>query len=75
MTIKIPTYSQVLSFVGILGVVFYMLSPIFFPEIASLRQPELLPVFTLMMGLGQLLKDSKVTIITKREKNDEENTS
>lgn len=32
-----------------------MIGPIVFPG-ADVRQPELLPVFTMMMGLGQLLK-------------------
>lgn len=41
--------------VGLLGIVFYVLSPILFPS-DNLRQPELLPVYSLMMGLGQILK-------------------
>lgn len=49
---------QVLFWIGIIGIVFYVLSPILFPKIPGLRQPELLPVYTLMLGLGQLLKGS-----------------
>lgn len=36
--------------------IFYVVAPVVFPDVANLRQPELLPVYTLMMGLGQLLK-------------------
>lgn len=59
MTIKVKNHT-ILFWVGILGVLFYVLAPIFFPDVPNLRQPELLPVYTLMMGLGQLLKGNEV---------------
>lgn len=48
-------FPRLLQVLGILGVVFYAVGPIVFPD-SPLRQPELLPVYTLMMGLGELLK-------------------
>lgn len=38
---------------------FYVIGPILFVGTAGIRQPELLPVYTLMMGLGQLTKSSE----------------
>lgn len=48
-------HPRILFWFGLAGITFYMLGPIFFPD-APIRQPELLPVFTLMLGLGQLLR-------------------
>lgn len=48
--------SKILFIVAIGGLLFYALGPILFPETPNLRQPELLPVYTLMLGLGQLAK-------------------
>lgn len=48
--------SQILFWLGLMGILFYVLAPVVFPTVPNLRQPELLPVYTLMMGLGQLLK-------------------
>ncbi len=66
-----PVWPKLLTFLGILGVVFYAVGPIFFPEV-DLRRPELLPVYTLMMGVGQLLKQPAVRL--PPEQNDEEET-
>lgn len=48
-------HPKVLFWLGVAGLIFYAVGPILFPD-ADIRQPELLPVYTLMMGLGQLLK-------------------
>lgn len=53
---KFPVFLQVL---GVIGVLFYALGPVLFPD-APLRQPELLPVYTLMMGLGELIKPARI---------------
>lgn len=50
------THHALLFWVGLAGIVFYVVAPIVFPDVPNLRQPELLPVYTLMLGLGQLLK-------------------
>lgn len=47
---------NVLFIIGILGIIFYVVAPVAFPHVPNIRQPELLPVYTLMLGLGQLLK-------------------
>lgn len=48
-------FPRLLQITGLLGVLFYAIGPVFFPDV-PIRQPELLPVYTLMMGLGELLK-------------------
>lgn len=52
--------SQILFWLGIFGIVFYVVSPILFPGVPNIRQPELLPVYTLCVGLGQLLKGTEL---------------
>ena len=41
---------------AILGIILYALSPLLFPDAPGLRQPELLPVYMTMLGLGQIAK-------------------
>jgi hypothetical protein len=47
---------RLLFFIAILGIVFYAVSPVLFPDAEGLRQPELLPVYSAMIGLGYILK-------------------
>lgn len=49
------SHSTILLILGIVGLIFYAVSPILFPDAANIRQPELLPVYTLMIGVGGLL--------------------
>lgn len=77
MQINIPDIPSLknhalLSWVGLLGIIFYGLSPILFPDVPQLRQPELLPVYTLMLGLGQLLKGNAKATLEKAMKDTEE---
>lgn len=57
-----------LYLVAILGIIFYAIAPVAFPDAAGLRQPELLPVYCAMLGLGQVLKGNLQ--ITTGGKND-----
>lgn len=59
----------ILFWLGVIGIVFYVVSPVLFPDVPNLRQPELLPVYTLMVGLGQLIKGN--TNKTEKETEDE----
>lgn len=52
-------HASILFWIGIAGIVFYVASPVLFPDVPNMRQPELLPVYTLMLGLGQLLKGNE----------------
>lgn len=52
-------YPRLIFMMGLLGLVFYAVSPIIFPNNDDIRQPELLPVYTLMMGLGELMYKPK----------------
>lgn len=60
-------WPKLLQTLGLGGIIFYAVGPALFPE-AALRQPELLPVYTLMMGLGELWKGDK----DNDDKSDEE---
>jgi hypothetical protein len=53
-------HSTILMVVGLLGLLFYALAPVAFPHAPNLRQPELLPVYSLMIGLGGLLRKSSI---------------
>lgn len=53
------SHANILFILGILGLLFYIASPILFPHVANIRQPELLPVYSLMIGLGQLLRTGR----------------
>lgn len=50
------SHAKLLLVIGIIGIAFYAAAPILFPHVPNLRQPELLPVYSLMMGLGGLLR-------------------
>lgn len=50
------SHANVLLIAGLVGIIFYVTGPIFFPHVPNIRQPELLPVYSLMMGLGGLLR-------------------
>lgn len=47
--------SRIIFWLGIVGLIFYVVAPILFPD-APVRQPELLPVYSAMIGIGHLLK-------------------
>lgn len=49
-------HHTVAFWLGILGLVFYATTPAILPHNPEMRQPELLPVYTLMMGFGMTLK-------------------
>lgn len=49
-------HHTVVFWLGILGLMFYALTPALLPHNPEMRQPELLPVYTLMMGFGMTLK-------------------
>lgn len=51
---------HILFTIAIIGVVFYALSPLLFPDNHGLRQPELLPLYTAMLGLGQIVKGNSI---------------
>lgn len=68
MKIGVKHY-QLLFWLAIIGIVFYVLGPILFPNAENLRQPELLPVYTLMLGLGQLFKGIEVNLSSKKNRN------
>lgn len=59
---------NILFWLGVVGIVFYVISPIVFPHVENIRQPELLPVYTLMLGLGQLLKGNAEETIDEKNK-------
>lgn len=46
-------HDRIIFWLGVSGFVLYAVAPIALPH-ALLRQPELLPVYTTMMGLGSL---------------------
>lgn len=46
-----------LFWLAVAGLVLYAVGPIFLADVDNLRQPELLPVYAAMLGIGQLLKD------------------
>lgn len=48
-------FQQVILFwLAVIGVVFYVVQPILFPDVPS--HPELLPVYTLMFGISKAIK-------------------
>lgn len=58
--------SVILFWLSVGGIVFYVVQPILFPEVPS--HPELLPIYTLMMGLGRAVKKNE-----DKDKDDENN--
>lgn len=56
---KKALHAAILFWMGLTGFVFYLAAPIVFPDIPS--QPEVLPVLTVMMGIGQAAKGKDST--------------
>lgn len=64
----LPTqHHAVLFWIGLVGIVFYAVAPILFPELSALRQPELLPIYIAMLGLGKALRASEANLQTQEE--------
>lgn len=56
-------HHSIMFWLGVLGLTFYAVSPAVLPDTDHLRQPELIPAYTSMMGLGIHLRgrsDDKV---------------
>lgn len=49
--------AAILFWLGVIGTIFYIVRPILFPDVAN--EPEMLPVLTMMMGLGRAIRPSK----------------
>lgn len=51
---------HILFTLAVVGFIFYALSPLLFPDATGLRQPELLPVYLTLCGLGQIAKGNSI---------------
>lgn len=49
-------HKDILFWLAVAGLILYAVGPIFFPTVKGIRQPELLPIYAAMFGVGQLLK-------------------
>lgn len=60
-------HHSVAFWLGVLGMIFYAITPAILPHDPEMRQPELLPVYTLMMGFGMTLKGNATSAPDKTE--------